>query len=191
MQVRGKTVERSLSGDASIDIMGTAMVIAKPLPFVSAFIEVIDEAIRAHHPRHGLSAIQRAWLAFCLTAILVTNSVCWARFARASLGTYSLAALSWMFRQSKIPWEWLLVASVRGLLRCYDLTRGCLVVDDTDKRRSKSAKNIAYLYKLREKESGGCILGQSVVFLVFVTPENHSPGGVCFLSARPRVDGVV
>jgi hypothetical protein len=36
---------------------------------------------------------------------LVTNSVCWARFARASLGTYALAALSWMFRHAKIPWE--------------------------------------------------------------------------------------
>jgi hypothetical protein len=79
------------------------MVIAKPVPFISAFVEAIAEVIDQHRPGQGLSALQRAWLAFCLTAILVTNSVCWARFARASLGTYSLAALSWMFRQSKIP----------------------------------------------------------------------------------------
>jgi hypothetical protein len=58
-------------------------VIGKPLPFVTAFIETIDEVIRDHHPGHGLSALQRAWLAFCVTAILVTNSICWARFARA------------------------------------------------------------------------------------------------------------
>lgn len=37
--------------------------------------------------------------------MLVTNSLCWARFERASLGTYSLAALSWMFRQANSPWE--------------------------------------------------------------------------------------
>src|SRR5580765_8565359 len=76
--------------------MGTAMVLEKPAPFVSAFVDAVDEAIRAQSPSHGMSAIQRAWLAFCVTAVLVTNSICWARFERASLGNYSLAALSWI-----------------------------------------------------------------------------------------------
>ena len=60
------------------------MILAKPAPFVSAFIDAVDEAIRQDHPSHGLSAIQRAWLAFCVTATLVTHSICWARFERAS-----------------------------------------------------------------------------------------------------------
>jgi hypothetical protein len=47
-----------------------------------------------------MSAIQRTWLAFFVSAVLVTNSICWARFERASLGTYALAALSWMCRHS-------------------------------------------------------------------------------------------
>ena len=89
------------------------MVIGKPAPFVSAFVDAVDAAIRTHQPHHAMSVTQRTWLAFCITAVLVTNSICWARFARASLGTYALAALSWMFRHSKIPWEHLLVASVR------------------------------------------------------------------------------
>ena len=88
------------------------MIIGKPAPFVSAFIDAVDTAIRAHQPHHAMSATQRAWLAFCVTAVLVTNSICWARFERARLGTYALAALSWMFRHSKIPWEQLLVASI-------------------------------------------------------------------------------
>src|SRR5262245_26166649 len=96
--------------------MGTVMVIAQPAPFVSAFIDAVDQAIREQSPSHGMSAMQRAWLAFCVTAVLVTNSICWARFARASVGTYSLAALSRMFRHSKIPWDELLVASVRIIL---------------------------------------------------------------------------
>ena len=75
------------------------MVLTQPLPCVIDFVDSVDEAIQEHHPGQGLSALQRSWLAFCLTAILVTNAVCWARFERASLGTYSLAALSWMFRQ--------------------------------------------------------------------------------------------
>ena len=72
------------------------MIIGKPAPFVRAFIEAVDAAIRAHQPHHAMSVTQRTWLAFCVTAVLVTNSICWARFERASLGTYSMAALSWM-----------------------------------------------------------------------------------------------
>src|SRR5262250_2556553 len=125
------------------------MVIGKPAPFVSAFVEAIDDAIREQHPSHTMSATQRAWLAFCVTAVLVTNSVCWARFERASLGTYALAALSWMFRHSKMPWDHLLVASVRVILRHHGITSGTLVIDDTDNPRSKAAKALAYLYKLR------------------------------------------
>lgn len=63
------------------------MLIGKPAPFVRAFVDVVDEAIREQSPRHGMSAMQRTWLAFCITAVLVTNSICWARFERASLGT--------------------------------------------------------------------------------------------------------
>ena len=62
--------------------MGTAMVIAQPAPFVSAFIDAVDQAIREQSPSHGMSAMQRAWLAFCVTAVLVTNSICWARGIR-------------------------------------------------------------------------------------------------------------
>jgi hypothetical protein len=97
--------------------MEIAMVIGKPAPFVSAFVDAVDEAIRAQHPSDGMSTMQRGWIALCVTAVLRTNSMCWARFARASLGTSALAALSWMFRHSKMPWESLLVASVRVILR--------------------------------------------------------------------------
>ena len=124
------------------------MILTKPAPFVSAFIDAGDEAIRQDHPNHAMSAIQRTWLAFCVTATLVTHSICWARFARASLGTYSMAALSWRFRHSKRPWDQLLVASVRVILRHHGITSGSLVIDDTDNPRSKAAKKLAFLYKL-------------------------------------------
>src|SRR5438093_2133714 len=167
--------------------MGTAMVIGKPAPFVSAFVDAVDEAIRAHSPSHGMSAMQRAWLAFCVTAVLVTNSICWARFERASLGTYSLAALSWMFRHSKIPWDELLVASVRVILRHYGLHSGSLVIDDTDNKRSKAAQTLAHLYKLHEKESGGYVWGQRLVFLVLVTPNISIPVGFTVCQPAPHL----
>jgi hypothetical protein len=171
----------------STDGLETPMIIGKPAPFVRAFVAAVDEAIRAHQPSHGMSAMQRTWLAFCVTAVLVTNSMCWARFARASLGTYSLAALSWMFRHSKIPWDQLLVASVRVILRYHGLTSGSLVIDDTDNPRSKSAKALAHLYKLRDKESGGYMWGQSLVLLVLVTPKISLPVGFVFYRPAPEL----
>ena len=117
----------------------------------------------------------------------MTNSMCWARFARASLGTYSLAALSWMFRHRKIPWDELLVASVRLILRHYGLSCGSLIIDDTDNKRSKAAKTLAHLYKLRDKESGGSVWGQSLVFLVLVTPPITLPVGFAFSQPAPEL----
>jgi len=131
-----------------------------------------------------MSATQRAWLAFCVTAVLRTNSMCWARFERASLGTYSLAALSWMFRHSKMPWDQLLVASVRVILRHHGLTSGNLVIDETDNPRSKSATALAHLSKRRDKERGGSIWGQSLVFLVLVTPKISIPVGFVFYQLK-------
>jgi hypothetical protein len=162
------------------------MIIGQPAPFVRAFVEAVDAAIRAQSPSHGMSAIQRTWLAFCVTAVLVTNSMCWARFARASLGTYALAALSWMCRHSKIPWDALLVASVRVILRHYGITSGSLVIDDPDNPRSKAARALAHLYKLRAKESGGYLWGQSLVFLLLVTPKISIPVGFAFYQPAPE-----
>ena len=163
------------------------MRMGKPAPFVLAFVEAGDDASREHHPSHALSATQRAWLALCVTAVLVTNSICWARFERASLGTYALAALSWMCRHSKMPWDKLLVASVRVILRHPGLTSGTLVIDDTDTPRSKSAKALAHLYKLRDKERGGYLWGQSLVFLLLVPPTISIPVGFVFSQPAPEL----
>jgi hypothetical protein len=81
-------------------------------------VEDINAAIQEHNPLSpGLSAIQRGWLSFCLMAIRLTNTICWARFERAGLGRYSQGALSWMFRHAKLPWEKLFQMSVAVILR--------------------------------------------------------------------------
>ena len=70
-------------GLESTDGLETPMIIGKPAPFVRTFIDAVDQAIRQDHLGSGLSAMQRSWLAFCVTATLVTHSICWARFERA------------------------------------------------------------------------------------------------------------
>lgn len=164
-----------------------SMFFTQAAPFVSSFVEALNTAIEKHKPGWGLSRIQRGWISFCIMAILVTNSVCWARFERAGLGRYSLAALSWVFRHSKIPWEMLLTMSVRVVLSRYAINEGSLVEDDTDKRRSKSTTKIGYLHKLKDKATGGFLMGQEIVFLVLVTPKITIPVGFRFYMPDPAM----
>jgi DDE superfamily endonuclease len=163
------------------------MFLKTPLPFVKAFVDELHTTLERDQPGHGLSRLQRLWLALCLTGMLVTNSVCWARWERASLGAYSLAALAWVFRHAKIPWECLLRRSVTVLLRNYRGTHGSLVVDDSDKKRGKMPKRIFKAHKLHDKTSGGYITGQPRVLLVLVTAVVTLPVGFAFYLPDPAL----
>ena len=156
------------------------MFIKTPLPVVQEFVAELHAALETYQPGAGLSRLQRYWLSVGLMGILVSNSVCWARFERASLGHYSLAALSWMFRHSKIPWECRLPMSVTVMLRQYGITHGSVAVDDSDKKRGKVTKRIFKAHQLKEKTSGGSINGQSIVLLLLVTPMVTLPVGFAF-----------
>ena len=68
------------------------MFLKTPLPFVKEFVDELNTTLEAERPGRGLSRLQRLWLACCLTGMVVTNSVCWARVERAGLGTPPPAA---------------------------------------------------------------------------------------------------
>ena len=80
----------------------------EPAHFIKTFVTDLDAALGTLKPNAKLTQLQRFWLGFCLTGMLLTNSVCWAKFERASLGEYKIAALSWMFREAKVAWNYLL-----------------------------------------------------------------------------------
>lgn len=46
------------------------------LPFVKNYVANIDESVKKIDPKAWLSNIQKIWLAICITAIAVTNSIC-------------------------------------------------------------------------------------------------------------------
>ena len=167
--------------------MDRPMLITTPLPFVQEFVAELHEALGKYRPGAGLSRLQRLWLSFCLMGILISNTVCWAKCERASLGHYSLAALSWMFRKAKIPWEFLLQMSVQVILQTYGITQGSLVVDDSDKKRCKVTTRIFKAHTLKDKTSGGYINGQSLVLLLLVTPIVTIPVGFSFYMPDPAL----
>jgi len=163
------------------------MVIGKKIvPFITEFVNALDEVISQQKSDKRLSNTQKYWLAFCLMGILITKSVCWAKFERASFGRYSTAALSWIFYHSPIPWSRLLQYSVETIFKFYDISQGSLVIDDSDNNRSKNTKKIWHVHKLKDKASGGYIMGQGIVFMILVTPEISIPVGVEFYMPDPE-----
>ena len=163
------------------------MVIGKNIvPFITEFVAALDEAISQHDSQKRLSKTQKYWLAFCLMGILATKSVCWAKFERASFGQYGIPALSWVFRHASIPWAILLRCSVGLILHRYGIRYGSLVIDDSDNKRSKNTKKIWHTHKLKDKASGGFVMGQGLVFMVLVTPTITLPVGIEFYMPDPE-----
>jgi hypothetical protein len=166
----------------------SAHMFDKAVPsYVHEFINGLNAALEEHKPGSSLTRTQTLWLGICLMGIVVTNSICWARFERASFGSYSQAALSWIFRNSKIMWHMLLQSSVRIILKRYNITNGVLVLDDTDRQRSKQTSKIYLAHKLKDKKSGGCVNGQCIVFLVLITPTVTIPIDAAFYLPDPKL----
>jgi DDE superfamily endonuclease len=161
------------------------MWLSQPLPFIEDFIDELGQGLAAQDPHQKLSGIQRGWLGFCLMGIILTNSICWARFERMSLGHYKIAALSWMFRQSKIPWAMLLQIGVGLILKRYGITGGVLVTDDTDHQRSKKTPKLYKTHKIKDKGTGGYINGQNIVLLLLVTEKVSLPVGFAIYQPDP------
>jgi len=161
------------------------MIIAEPAYFIKSFIVDLNNAIKDLKASAGILLSQITWLGFCLMGILLVNSVCWAKFERASLGGYSLARLSWMFRKAKIAWYLLFIASVKRVLKQHGITEGTLVIDETDYRRAKRTKRIYKTHKQKDKKTGGYVNGQTIVFLLLVTNAITIPVGFAFYMPDP------
>ena len=62
------------------------MIFAKPLPFISEFIEQLNQGLQERSPKRKLSKAQKWWLSFCLMGIVLSNRMCFAEFERIGLG---------------------------------------------------------------------------------------------------------
>lgn len=157
------------------------------LTFIKEYVDTLNSELKKLHRNAELSALQAYWLRFILCAIIITNTLCWKKFERFSLGAYSASGLSWFFRQAKIVWSLLLQASVMRILASYGIRQGNLIVDDSDQERSKNTKQIAKAHKIKAKGSGGFFNGQNIVFLVFVSNELSIPVNFRFYEPNPAL----
>jgi hypothetical protein len=162
------------------------MLIGESLPFIRNYIAAVNDSIKQQNPNNQLTRLQSYWLGFIILGILVTNSFCWARYERFGLGRFKIKQMSWMFRRAQIMWETLLQASVKHIISAYGIKYGVLVIDDTDKERSKNTTAIAKAHKIRDKKTGGYINGQNLVFLLLVCEKVTLPVGFYFYESDPK-----
>ena len=162
------------------------MICVDAFPFLQEFLADLDQQLSKISPEFRLSRIQKAWIAFCVVAIWVTGALCWKRFEKYSLGQHRVGALSWMLRKSNLAWQFLLIAAVRAVLQKYSLHAGHLILDDTDRQRSKSTTHIGQVHRIHDKKTGGSFMGQNLVFLLLVTDKITLPVGFQFYQPDPK-----
>jgi len=153
------------------------------LDFIKSYIDLLNESLKDVDGK--LTKSQKAWLAFCLTAMIFTNTINWKAWERWSGGKYSDSALSKMLRWSQIPWNRLLLASTRLIIARYNIKGGVLVIDDSDHQRSKNTTRIGYVHKIKDKKYDGYFKGQNLVFLLLVTDRITLPVGFSFYQPDP------
>lgn len=162
-------------------------IFSEPLAEVASYVEDLDRALRSLRKGKGLSRLQRTWIAFCVTGIIVTHTLCWERFERGSAGYYKARALSFMLHRAPIPWEKLLVASSLLLLGLYRIRSGVLTIDDTNRSRSRSTTRLFGVHKVKDKKTNGFVMAQNLVRLVLVSESITIPVGVEFYRPDPEL----
>lgn len=162
-------------------------MLIQSLPCVVRFVDDLNHALSTCEGSASLSACQRLWLSTVLMGIVVTGTLNWAAFERRSLQAFKQSRLRWMFCYAKIAWPLLLRASVGRLLRHYGVTSGTLVIDDTEKQRSKRTAEIAGAHKVKDKKTGGYFNGQELIFMVLVTDLLTVPVGFRWYRPDPAL----
>jgi len=150
------------------------------------FVNELENICNKSEPEGtGFSRLQKEFLAFCITAMIVLGSLCWERMERAAFGKYGARALGWMLHHSSIPWSRLWNASILRMVNICGI-KGILVVDDTDRMRAKGTWNLFGIHKVKDKKTSGFSVAQNLVILLFVTEKLTFPVGFSFFRPDPE-----
>ncbi len=90
-----------------------------------------------------------------------------------------------MLRCGKIDWKDLLRAAAYHLMQLYQVSEVHLVIDDTDRPRSKIIKKLHGVFKTFDKKTGGFFQAQNIVFVLLVTKVFSFPIAFAFYTPDP------
>ena len=134
------------------------------LSFITMFVQRLNDQLKTLNAGAELSKTQMLWLGFVISAIIVSNTICWEVFSRMSNKKQKADKLLGIFRRAKIQWDKLLIASTHILLERYQLTEGVLLLDDSDKTRSKNCKKYMQHTRLKTKPLGDTLSLKTLCF---------------------------
>ena len=154
--------------------------------FISEYVKSLNKQISLINSGAKLSKTQTSWLSFVLSSIIVSNTICWAVFERISNKKFKSINLLSIFRRAKMPWDKLMLASIKLIFKKYGLAKGVLLLDDSDKDRSKNVKKIHAAHKVKDKATNGYSIAQNIMFLVLVTDKVTIPLGFSFYEPDPK-----
>lgn len=139
------------------------IMLIRPIACVVNYVTTLNESLKKISSKK-LTKSQRVWFTIVLMGIIVTGSFNWAAFERRSLGEHKESGLRWVFRHAKIMWARLLQASIVNILSHYEINKGVLVLDDSDKMRSRNTSKIAGVHKVKDKKTVGILKDKNLFF---------------------------
>lgn len=157
------------------------------LPLVTSFLDQLSDSLKSINPNAYLTRCQKSGLSVILIGLIITETLNWAAFGRRTLNQAKPSRLRWIFYCSKIPWQRLLQASIKNIIKHYDITHGTIAFDDSDKKRSKKTACIKGAHKVKDKATGGYFNGQELVFMVLITELVTFPIGFQFYVPDPAL----
>jgi hypothetical protein len=157
------------------------------LSCVSNYVEALMLIMKEKKQILILTNTQKIWLKFCISMIILTNSINWDKFERFNLKTYKAKAFGFIFHHAKINWNMLFICGVCLLLKTYGINIGHSIVDDTVRLRAKIIRKIAFVFKSFNKKTGGYFNCQNLVFLLLVTDKITILVGFKFYTPCPKL----
>ena len=158
----------------------------RPIQWVVDYIGALNESLQKISSK-PLTKSQCGWFTIVLMGLVVAGTFNWAAFERRSLGECKESGLRWVFRHAKIAWVYLLQASLIHIFSHYEIQKGVLVLDDSDKMRSRNTSKIAGVHKVKDKKTGGYFEGQEFLFLLLVTEKITVPVRFRFYIPNPEL----
>ena len=154
----------------------------RQLPDVRVFIQKINSQLIQNKSDY-LSELQIKFITICMSGMVLHGGLNFSAISRGTLEIFTVAGLSWMLRYSKINWATLVEAAVITVFETFGLSDIHIIVDDTDRARSKVIKAIFGVFKTVDKKTGGFFLAQNIVFVAIVTNKFTIP--IFFQFYRP------
>lgn len=161
-------------------------MLIRPIACVVNYVANLNISLKSISANQ-LTKSQCSWLTTVLMGLIVAGSFNWAAFTRRSFGAFKEGGLRWMFLRANIAWSYLLQASITQVISHYCVTSGVLVLDNSDKMRSRNTSKISGVHKVKDKKTGGWFNGQEFVFLILVTDTVTFPVGFRFYVTDPAL----